>query len=71
MDDLNRRKFLQSAGVAGIAAGRPDLDGRCRFAGVMNNINYDDFSTQIMISKFRSAIFSDFQRFSKSLKIAE
>ena len=50
--------------VAGITTRRPGLEGGCRLGGVMNISNCNDFSTRIMISKFRSAIFSDFQRFS-------
>ena len=55
--------------VAGITTERTDLEGRCRLAGVINDSNHDDFSTQIMISKFRPSIFIDFRRFSSILKI--
>ena len=47
--------------VAGITTERSDLEGDCRLAGVMNVINQNNFSTQIMISKIS---ISDFQRFS-------
>ena len=56
-------------GIAGSITERTDIEGGCRLAGVMNDINHDDFSTQIMISKFRPSIFIDFHRFSKSMKI--
>ena len=55
--------------VAGITTECTDLEGRCRLAGVINDSNHDDFSTQLMISKFRPSIFIDFRRFSSILKI--
>ena len=48
-------------GIAGSITERTDTEGYCRLAGVMNNINHDDFSTQIVISKF---LVIDFHRFS-------
>ena len=48
-------------GIAGSITERTDIEGGCRLAGVMNDINHDDFSTQIVISKF---LVIDFHRFS-------